>query len=467
MVFSSIIFLFGYLPIVFAGNILLRKHIKILNIFLLLASLTFYAWGEPKYVLCMLFSIVFNWMAAVFIGKYQSEGMRNGILALSVIINIGLLFVCKYLNWCISIINNVLDLRLSQTSISLPIGISFYTFQALSYVIDVWRNDVRAQKNIVNVGLYISLFPQLIAGPIVRYEDIEKQIMDRTLSVSEISSGIERFIAGISKKVLLADSMAVIADKAFSVNSGRGVLFAWAGAVAYALQIYYDFSGYSDMAIGLGKMLGFTFKENFNYPYLADSITDFWRRWHISLSSWFRDYIYIPLGGNRKGRVRTFFNLGIVWLTTGIWHGANFTFLFWGCAYGILIMIEKLFQIPQKLKNNRVFALPYRIFTILVILLCWVVFRAENISAAIHYIETMLGLHHLGNNTALAALYIKEYRWELLWGLLLSFPIVPYLKERTSGKISGLILCCEYVLFGISISYLIKGSYSPFIYFNF
>lgn len=222
MVFSSIIFLFGYLPIVFAGNILLRKHIKILNIFLLLASLTFYAWGEPKYVLCMLFSIVFNWMAAVFIGRYQSEGMRNGILALSVIINIGLLFVCKYLNWCISIINGVLDLQLSQTGISLPIGISFYTFQALSYVIDVWRNDVRAQKNIVNVGLYISLFPQLIAGPIVRYEDIEKQIMDRTLSVSEISSGIERFIAGISKKVLLADSMAVIADKAFSVNSGGG-----------------------------------------------------------------------------------------------------------------------------------------------------------------------------------------------------------------------------------------------------
>lgn len=329
MIFSSTVFLSKFLPIVLLGSFILRKKIKWQNLFLLLMSLMFYAWGEPKYVLLMLLSIVGNYALAILI---ERTAHRRLWLFTAVFLNIGMLFVCKYLNWGIGILNRIFDTSWQGIKMTLPIGISFYTFQALSYVIDVYRNTVPVQRNLINVGLYVSLFPQLVAGPIVRYVDIEKQIMHRTMTVETFAMGIERFMIGFSKKILLADSFSVIADRAFAMNleSTLGIAMAWLGAIAYTLQIYYDFGGYSDMAIGLGKMLGFSFAENFNHPYMALSVTDFWRRWHISLSRWFRDYVYIPLGGNQQGKKKMILALAMTWIATGIWHGANRTFVLWG-----------------------------------------------------------------------------------------------------------------------------------------
>lgn len=445
----------------------MRKHLNLSNAFLCVMSLYFYAYGEPKFVFLMIASIIFNYCIALLIDRASRH--RNVYLIVSVVFNIGILFVCKYLGWSIEILNSILAKEIPVFSMALPIGISFYTFQALSYVIDVWKRVVPAQKNIMNVGLYVSLFPQLVAGPIVRYTDIEKQIYKRPLSLKKWGDGIERFIIGFSKKVLLADSFSVIADKAFLLNSENtlGFLFAWIGAIAYSLQIYYDFSGYSDMAIGLGKMLGFSFLENFNYPYMASSITDFWRRWHISLSQWFRDYVYIPLGGNRHGTKRMLIALGITWLSTGIWHGANVTFLLWGCIYGTLIILEKLYEIPQKIRVGVVWKIPYRVFVLIVIMLCWVIFRAENMNLAIQYISTMFGIASISENLGLAIFYCQEFKWELLVGILLCFPIIPWVKKHLKEKASYVLLLFEFLLFVVSISYLIKGTYSPFIYFNF
>lgn len=445
----------------------MKKHLKLSNAFLCVMSLYFYAYGEPKLVALMIASIIFNYCIALLIDKLSRY--RNVCLIVSVILNIGILFVCKYLGWSIEILNSIFDKKIPAFNMALPIGISFYTFQAMSYVIDVWKRVVPAQKNIINVGLYVSLFPQLVAGPIVRYTDIEKQIYKRSLSPEKWGSGIERFIIGFSKKVLLADSFSVIADKAFLLNSENslGILFSWIGAIAYSLQIYYDFSGYSDMAIGLGKMLGFSFLENFNYPYMASSITDFWRRWHISLSQWFRDYVYIPLGGNRHGTKRMLVALGITWLSTGIWHGANVTFLLWGCIYGTLIILEKLYEIPQKIQAGAAWKIPYRLFVLIVIMLCWVIFRAENINFAIQYIATMFGISGMTENSGLEILYCLEFKWELLAGSALCFPVIPWLKSQLKEHASYVLLFLEFLLFMVSISYLIKGTYSPFIYFNF
>lgn len=332
MVFASTVFLFVFLPIVLLGNVLLKRNIALQNLFLLGMSLVFYAWGEPKYIVLMLFSCCINWAFGRIMGKVENPKDRLLCLIVDILFNVGLLFICKYLNWGIGIFNRIFSTTLHQFPLRLPIGISFYTFQASSYIIDVYRKKIKAQKSLLGVSLYICLFPQLVAGPIVRYTDIEERLHDRKITIQDTSDGITRFLIGFSKKILLADSLAVIADKAFTLNDSGSlsVVMAWLGAIAYSLQIYYDFSGYSDMAIGLGKMLGFHFGENFNYPYLANSISDFWRRWHISLGNWFRDYVYIPLGGNRKGKVHTTINLMIVWCTTGMWHGANLTFLVWG-----------------------------------------------------------------------------------------------------------------------------------------
>lgn len=332
MIFTSTVFLFAFLPIVLLGNVLLKRNIALQNLFLLGLSLVFYAWGEPKYIVLMLFSCCTNWTFGRIMGRVENPKGRMLCLFAGVLFNVGLLFVYKYLNWGIEIFNQVFNTTFSQFPFRLPIGISFYTFQALSYIIDVYRRRIKVQKSLMCLSLYICLFPQLVAGPIVRYTDIEERLHDRKITAQDTSDGITRFLIGFSKKILLADSLAVVADKAFMLNA-EGALstaMAWLGAIAYSLQIYYDFSGYSDMAIGLGKMLGFRFGENFNYPYLANSISDFWRRWHISLGNWFRDYVYIPLGGNRKGKIRTAYNLMITWCATGIWHGANMTFFAWG-----------------------------------------------------------------------------------------------------------------------------------------
>lgn len=353
MVFSSTIFIFGFLPIALLGNILLRKSIKVQNIFLLLMSLLFYAWGEPRTVFLMMISIVLNWGVAILIEQCPKKRSKVILLLLSVVYNLGALFVFKYFTWSMEIFNQITHSSNVFREIVLPIGISFYTFQAMSYVVDVYRGTAKATRSIVGVGLYISFFPQLVAGPIVRYTDIEKQIIDRKILLDDFSDGVLRFLKGFVKKILLADSVAVIVNKAVLLNDLRdlGGAMAWLGAIAYTFQIFLDFSAYSDMAIGLGKMFGFTLPENFNYPYKAKTIRDFWRRWHISLSGWFRDYVYIPLGGNRKSKARTYFNLAVVWLLTGIWHGADWNFVFWGVAYGICIMLERAFDIDKQIEK--------------------------------------------------------------------------------------------------------------------
>lgn len=470
MVFSSLIFIFGFLPITLIGEFVFKRYNKIQNMFLFLMSLLFYAWGEPKYVLLMLLSIALNWCLALSIDTDgRKKWQRNVLLIIAVIFNVGCLFVFKYLIWGISIVNSTFGLSVPYRDIALPIGISFYTFQALSYVIDVWKQDVRAKKDIISVGLYISLFPQLVAGPIVRYGDIEKQLSYRKLSLEGFSDGITRFMYGFTKKVLLADNVAVIADKAFAMNKANelGGAFAWLGAVAYTFQIFFDFSGYSDMAIGLGKMLGFSLPENFNFPYKAHSIRDFWRRWHISLSSWFRDYVYIPLGGNRKGNRRTYVNLAIVWLLTGIWHGANITFVLWGAIYGLIIIFERMINIEEKVKNNRVVGVGYRIFTCVCIIILWVLFRAENISQACLYIARMFDWSKWLDNISLVLLYIGEYKWELIACVVCSLVKYPNKFKQQSSVLETIKMVLLYMFFIISISYLVKGTYSPFIYFNF
>lgn len=470
MVFSSTIFVFGFLPLTLAGALLLQKHLMLQNYFLLVMSLLFYAWGEPKCVLLMLLSIVFNWRMALAVEASEGHhSRRNFYLGLTVVFNLGCLFAFKYFFWCISILNGMLHCDIPVRDIALPIGISFYTFQALSYVIDVWRKDVKARKDLLGVGMYISFFPQLIAGPIVRYSDIEKQLSDRTITVAAFSDGITRFLFGFIKKALLADNVAVIANKAFDLeyNNELGGAMAWLGAISYTFQIFCDFSGYSDMAIGLGKMLGFSLLENFNYPYKAVSIRDFWRRWHISLSGWFRDYVYIPLGGSRKGEKRTYLNLAIVWLLTGIWHGANVTFVFWGMMYGALIIVERLLRIEDKIRHSRIIRIGYRLFTCLAVIVLWVFFRAENIAQAFSYVAAMFDFKHWLDNIELASLYLSEFKWELAGCVLCSFVNVQEWFERESGLSGFVKMFVLYALFFVSISYLVKGTYSPFLYFNF
>lgn len=327
MVFSSPLFLFIFLPIVIAGYYLINQKFR--NVWLLLVSLFFYAWGEPVYIFLMIASIIINYFSGLLLSKVLGEVKRKIVLVCSILVNLSALAYFKYCGFFVRNVNDLFNVNIPIKEISLPIGISFYTFQGISYVVDVYRNNAKCQKNILNLGLYISFFPQLIAGPIVRYEDFEKQILNRKESSDKFYSGVRRFIIGFSKKILIADQLSTLADSVFSRN-GMSALAAWIGAVAFTLQIYFDFSGYSDMAIGLGKMFGFDISENFNYPYISKSIKEFWRRWHISLSTWFRDYVYIPLGGSRCKPIRSYLNLIVVFLLTGLWHGASWNFVAWG-----------------------------------------------------------------------------------------------------------------------------------------
>ncbi len=462
MVFSSLQFIFGFLPFVMAGAFLCRKHIRLCNVFLLMASLFFYAWGSAHYVVLILCSIAGNYLLALLIDRNRKlPVLKNVLLAVAVSLNVGMLFVFKYAGWMAGVFGFTLD-------IVLPIGISFYTFQALSYVADVWRGNVCPSGSIVDLGLYISFFPQLVAGPIVRYIDIEDCIKEkRHLSWEGMADGIRRFTLGFVKKVVFADSFAVIADKAQELN-GAGSLpicFAWLGAVAYMLQIYYDFSGYSDMAIGLGKMFGFDFPENFNYPYMASSVTDFWRRWHISLSSWFRDYVYIPLGGNRGSKQRICMNLLTVWLLTGLWHGAGWNFLAWGVYYGVLLIAEKLLRLDRKLCHPA--ALLYRCVTLLIVLVGWVLFRTESLGLAVRYLENMLPFTGLNIQSMDDFLVMAgQYKWELLLGILGCFPVIPLIERKCRIGYRALQIGIS-ALFVVGISYLVKETYSPFIYFSF
>lgn len=461
MVFSSGIFLFLFLPIVLLiyYNPLIRSR-SFRNIFLFLASIIFYAWGEPVYVLLMLSSIVVNWL----FGRCIMAGKNSTVIAaLAVVYNLAFLFVFKYLDFAITNCNNLLNLSIPLFGIELPIGISFYTFQAMSYVIDVKRKPELAQRSLLNVGLYIACFPQLIAGPIVRYETVAQQIRERTESWNDVTVGLRRFLWGLAKKVILANNLAKFADLAFD-GTELSTALAWLGVAAYMLQIYFDFSGYSDMAIGLGRMFGFRFDENFNYPYAASGITDFWRRWHISLSTWFRDYVYIPLGGNRVRPARHILNLFLVWLLTGIWHGANWTFILWGLIYFLLLMLEK--YTPLK----RVPKLFGHLYTLLAVCLCWVLFRAASLSSALEYLKAMFGAAPLGIWDGNASIVLTNGFVYFLLGAILSFPIVPFFAKKPFVQkpvVQYLLAFFQLLVFLLTIGFILSSSYDPFIYFNF
>ena len=453
MLFTSLFFLFLFLPLVLIVYYSLCKFRKAQNVFLFFASMFFYAWGEPRFALILLMSIILNWLTALLIDKFRKR--KKSFLTISLVFNLGLLFIFKYLDFSIIQFNSVFKTNIGLRGIILPIGISFFTFQALSYVIDVYNGET-CQKNPLNVGLYISFFPQLIAGPIVRYGTIADQIINRKESLEKFSSGSIRFMQGFSKKVLLANTMAIIADKAFTLDSAElSISFAWLGAFAYMMQIYFDFSGYSDMAIGLGKMFGFEFEENFNHPYVSVSITEFWRRWHISLSSWFKDYVYIPLGGNKCSKRRSMFNLLIVWALTGIWHGANWTFILWGLLYFLVLVFEKNTGITKFNEQHKIIG---HLYSLLIICLLWVLFRAESISAAKNYVISMFSGTFFSGMTYI---YIRENIFFILAAFLFSTSLGGRLKRNHATDI------LVFFVFIISIIYVINGTYNPFIYFNF
>ncbi len=474
MLFSSLVFLYGFLPLLFVCYYLAKEQYR--NYILLLFSLFFYAWGEPKYILLLITTVVGDYLLglALYHAKYKQEALTKAklILAGGVGFNLLILGYFKYSYFIGSNINRVLSTDFTLKAVILPIGISFFIFQALSYIIDVYRGDGRVQKSLPNLMLYISLFPQLIAGPIVRYSTIDHQLTERKESVELFASGITRFILGLGKKVLLANNMAVVADRAFNaVAKGDEVstLFAWIGVACYALQIYFDFSGYSDMAIGLGRMFGFQFLENFNYPYISKSISEFWRRWHISLGSWFRDYVYIPLGGNRRGVIRNIFNLGVVWFLTGLWHGASWNFIFWGCYFGGLIMVEKYLLEGVLAKVPRVVKLSG---TLMLVLLGWVLFRASRFKVALSYYAIMFGRTEnlIDPNVDF---FIYEYGLFFLIALIGATPLPAYicgkwLPKKVSPMVFQVVeILMLLVILYVCTAYLVASNFNPFIYFNF
>lgn len=462
MVFSSTVFLFLFLPLtvlIYYNPWWRSRAFK--NNFLLVASLFFYAWGEPIFVWLMILSIAVGWFVGLRIERAETQSTRRRILTLGVTFHVGLFFVFKYLTFTLHELGWLLNRNFSFVSIALPIGVSFFTFQLLSYLFDIYYGRAHAQTSVLKVGLYIALFPALIAGPIVRYDWIEREISERCESLDDFAAGMQRFIYGLGKKVLIANYMAQLADDIFNAGVPSSVALAWLGGIAYTLQIYFDFSGYSDMAIGLGRMFGFHLKENFNYPYIAKSATEFWRRWHISLGSWFRDYVYIPLGGSRVSAPRWVLNLFVVWALTGIWHGANYTFLAWGMLYFVLLLVEKLTGFTEKIG-----ALAH-VYTLVAVIIGWVLFRSESIGAATSYIAVMFGGAPLADMTA--TYYLTGSYTLLLVAIVLSAPVLPYLRERLgTARLwqAGEPLVATGI-FLLALLLCISGSYNPFIYFNF
>ncbi|MBI5142839.1 MAG: MBOAT family protein [Nitrospirae bacterium] len=471
MVFSSVIFLFFFLPVVLTGYFLMKQEWR--NPFLLAASLFFYYWGEGKYAIVMAAYMVFNYYFGLRIEKCREMSSPDGdtraksILLLSLGFNLGMFILFKYTDFIIE--NLGYPLRFAGFSISapqvhLPIGISFFTFQALSYVIDVYRRDVKAQKSLINFSMYKALFPQLIAGPIVRYRDVAGQVENRTVTVGGFYSGAERFITGLGKKVIIANSVASVADMAFNAApNGLSAGAAWLGAVCYAIQIYFDFSGYSDMAIGLGRMFGFDFLENFNYPYISSSIREFWRRWHISLSTWFRDYLYIPLGGGRATPRRVYLNLIIVFLLCGLWHGANWTFVIWGLWHGVFLVLERtkfgafIERLPKPMAH---------IYASMVVLAGWVFFRAETPAASAHYLAAMCGFS--GGDITAAELLNPKAAAAIMAGIAGCMPVGRVLQSIGSHQAYAYARTAMlFSVFMISVILLSGDTYNPFIYFRF
>lgn len=468
MLFSSMSFLFIFLPIVSAAYLLARKDLR--NYILLVASLLFYAWGEPSYLAIMLLTVIINYIGAIYISRSKDKQHRLDLLILTVLADFGFLFYFKYFNFLLENINITFYTGIDFIDVVMPIGISFYTFQALSYVVDVYRGEVKAQRDIYKLALYICLFPQLIAGPIVKYHDVEAQIDGRKVDFDKVVYGVKRFIIGLSKKMLIANTLGAVADKVFCQSVDQFDTFtAWIGAIAYSLQLFYDFSGYSDMAIGLGAIFGFKFLENFNYPYISRSITEFWRRWHISLSTWFKEYLYIPLGGNRVSKTRNYLNLFIVFLTTGIWHGASWNFIFWGLWHGMFIIVERITGWHKKDGGILLSSLQH-IYTILAFVIGWVMFRADNMSYAWSYIKNMFGLVKEHDISYKMLYYVDNV--ELLAfaaGVVCAMPVfktmldIKYDYKWLRAGVNVWLLW----LFLLSVSSIAASTYNPFIYFRF
>lgn len=463
MLFTSISFLYYFLPTIIILYFITPKKYR--NYILLIFSIIFYMYGEPKYVILMLVEILAAYFGALLIDKYKSKE----IFLVTIIIHIGLLCVFKYTDLFIGTINSIFKTNISFLNIALPIGISFYTFQILSYVIDVYRGKVKVQKNILKLATYVSLFPQLIAGPIVRYETICDELDNRDETIEKFSLGVRRFIIGLAKKVLIANMLGELCTK-FSLVDERSVLFYWIFAISYMLQVYFDFSAYSDMAIGLGKMFGFTFLENFNYPFISKSITEFWRRWHISLSSWFKDYVYIPLGGSRKGTLKLVRNILIVWFLTGIWHGAAYNFILWGLFIGVFLVIEKLWlskyisKLPKFLRN---------IYVLFIIMISFIMFNAGSINEAFFNIKGLFGLNKEVFINNYTIYYLKSYLIVLIIAIFGATPLFKNIIEKLkkSKCLNKIINILEPIFLVILLllvtAYLIDSSYNPFLYFRF
>lgn len=468
MVFSSLTFLFVFLPIVLLIYYISPNPLK--NFVILLFSLIFYAWGEPKFIFLIILSILINYIGALQIVKNSSDTEKRKFIFITLLlIDISILFFFKYYGFIISSIGSLFGIDLVIRDIPLPLGISFYTFQQISYIIDVYTKKTKVQKNLINFAAYITMFPQLIAGPIVKYNDIESQLKNRNENLTQFSSGVHRFIIGLGKKVLLANSIGAIWSeiKVIPLNE-ISILTSWIGIIAFALQIYFDFSGYSDMAIGLAKMFGFEFLENFNYPYISKSVTEFWRRWHISVGTWFREYLYIPLGGNKKGNLIQIRNLFVVWFTTGLWHGASFNFIAWGIYFGVILFIEKII-----FKNilNKLPSFLCHIYTLILVLIGWVIFDMNTLSSAMEYISIMFGLSNNLVVDKLSLFILSNNIFILLIGIICSTTLLPnvFKKLRCSLKKSNIfiIISMYLIIFILSISYLVGESFNPFLYFRF
>lgn len=471
MVFSSIFFIFVFLPITLALYYIAPAKYR--NVILLLMSLIFYAWGEPVYVILMVLNIIFNYIMGLDINlklQKSKKGAAKRSLIFTVLVNLSLLGFFKYYGFVLSNINAIFGSDIPVRQLGLPIGISFYTFQVLSYIIDLYRGNIKVQKNIMLLGVYITMFPQLIAGPIVQYGDIEKQLAERRIDFSRFSEGVHIFVKGLAKKVLLANEAGEIFEKLSSGGlADMSVMTAWIIALTYTFQIYFDFSGYSDMAIGLGKMLGFDFKPNFDHPYISKSATEFWRRWHISLSSWFRDYVYIPLGGSYCSPKRHIFNTMTVWMLTGLWHGANWNFIIWGLYYGLIIIFEK--YVLFKNENIRIPGLILHIYTMFVVMVGWVFFSITDMGRGLSIIKIMLGVgkHGFSDDTAMYYITTNIILWTIM--AVASTPVLTKLENRAiklfTGK-SGLLISFAYIaMFIIACSYLVNDTYNPFLYFRF
>ncbi len=467
MVFSSFFFLIVFLPLFLTVYLVSKNNFK--NYILLFFSLGFYYYGEKKLIVFLIISILGNWLAAILIERYRKIYLKSKcILTAGIALNLCLLGYLKYANFFIENLNSILNIP--SIDVIMPIGISFYTFQAMSYIIDVYRAEIKANRNLIPVATYISMFPQLIAGPIVRYSTVEHELHHRNhFKLEDFSKGTNRFIIGLSKKILIADTMGSCADEIFTIPLDMiNTPLAWIGIIAYSLQIYFDFSAYSDMAIGLGRMMGFHFLENFNYPYISKTITEFWRRWHISLSSFLKDYLYIPLGGNRKGSLRTYINLFIVFILCGFWHGASWNFILWGAWFGFFLTLERLLKV-NNLTNTR-FSVLQHLYTLIVVIIGWVFFRSENITNSIIYLGKLFGY---GNSEGIRPWY--DYLTSLtlfcgLVGILFSMPIYPIIMKKLKNKETlhwGMIFASSIILLVLGLLKLTAESYSPFLYFRF